>query len=54
MRNTSPAPGPGINTAERPIDRAVNDLLAATYPWLDTLERFDLISTGNSSGRCSG
>jgi hypothetical protein len=40
MRNPSPDPRPGIDTAERPIDRALNDLLSAAYPWLDALEPF--------------
>jgi hypothetical protein len=40
MRKTSPAPGPGIDSAELPIDRALDDLLAAAYRWLDDLEPF--------------
>jgi hypothetical protein len=40
MRNASAPPGPDIDTAERPIDKALNDLLAAAHPWLDALEPF--------------
>ena len=40
MKNASPARGPGIDADERPIDRALNDLLAVACPWLDALEPF--------------
>jgi hypothetical protein len=40
MRKPSPAPGPGIDNAELPIDRALDELLAAAYLWLDDLEPF--------------
>ena len=42
MRSTSPAPGPGVDTTECPIDRALNDPLGAEYAWLDAMEPFHI------------
>jgi hypothetical protein len=42
MRNPSPAPATDIDTADRPLAGAPNDLLAAAHLWLDALEPFDI------------
>jgi hypothetical protein len=42
MNNPSPAPASVIDIAERPLDGARNDLLAAAQAWLATLKPFDI------------
>jgi hypothetical protein len=42
MRNPSPAAATDVDTADRPLAGALNDLLAAAHLWLDALEPFDI------------
>jgi hypothetical protein len=40
MRRPPPASVSGIETSDRAVGRALNALLAAEHPWLDTLVPF--------------
>jgi hypothetical protein len=42
MSNPRPAPAPAIDIAQRPLDGALNDLLAAAQAWLAALKPFDI------------